>query len=93
MTDKTEYEIQNGERAAQLLQEPILVEALETIEQEYIDQWKNSPVRDHEAREKLWLMVKTAQKFRLELEQVMNTGKVARATLAQRLGQKLNPFS
>lgn len=93
MTDKTEYEIQRGERAAQILAEPIIVEALEVIEQEYTEQWKNSPARDQEGREKLWLMVKTAQRFRAELVQAMETGQVAKATLAQRIGQRLNPFS
>lgn len=91
--DKTEMEIQRGEHAAALLQDELVVEALEAIEREYTEQWKNSPARDEAGREKLWLMVKTAQKFRAELEAVLNTGKLAKATLAQRLGQKLNPFS
>lgn len=91
--DRTELEIQRGERAALLLQDEMLTEALETIETEYTEQWKNSPVRDVDGREKLFLMVKTAQKFRAELESVLTTGKLAKATLAQRIGQKLNPFS
>lgn len=66
--DRTELEIQRGERAALLLQDEMLTEALETIETEYTEQWKNSPVRDVDGREKLFLMVKTAQKFRAELE-------------------------
>ena len=91
--DRTEREIQRGERAAQLLQDELIVEALETIEREYTEQGKNSPVRDVEGREKLFLMVKTAKKFRAELESVMETGQLAKLSLAQRLGQKLNPFS
>lgn len=89
MTDKTEHEIVRGEHAARLLSDELLNEALQTIESEYIEQWKNSPTRDEEGREKLWLMVKTAQRFRLELESVLNTGKLAKATLAQRVGQTL----
>lgn len=91
--DRTELEIQRGERAALLLQDELLVETLERIDTEYTEQWKNTPARDVEGREKLWLMVKTVQKFRTELETVLSTGKLAKATLAQRLGQKLNPFS
>lgn len=91
--DRTEREIQRGERAAQLLQDDLIVEALDKVEREYTEQWKNSPVRDAEGREKLFLMVKTAQKFRMELESVMETGQLAKLSLAQRLGQKLNPFS
>lgn len=93
MTDKTEYEIQRGERAAQILAEPLVVDALDTIEREYIDKWKTSPARDEAGREKLWLMVMTLHKFRSELELVLETGQVAKASLAQRVGQRLNPFS
>jgi hypothetical protein len=91
--DRTELEIQRGERASLLLQDELLNETLEKIDTEYTQKWKSTPVRDVEGREKLWLMIKTAELFRMELESVMNTGKLAKATLAQRLGQKLNPFS
>jgi hypothetical protein len=91
--DRTELEIQRGERAALLMQDELLVEALETIKREFTEQWKNSPVRDVEGREKLYQLVKTAERFEMELETVLNTGKLAKATLAQRLGQRLNPFS
>lgn len=92
MTDKTEGEIQRGEHAAQLLSDELLTESLSAIETEYIEQWKNSPARDEAGREKLWLMVKVVQRFRLELESVVNTGKVARhmlerETLAQQIGR------
>ena len=92
MTDKTEIEIQRGEQAARLLSEPLLVETLELIELEYTQEWKNSPVRDVEGREKLWLMVRTVQKLRSELEAVLETGKLAQhrleqESLAQQIGR------
>lgn len=93
MTDKTEYEIQRGERAAQILAEPIVADALDTIEREYIEKWKSSPVRDEEGREKLWLMVMTLHRFRSELALVIDTGQVAKATLAQKAGQLLSRYS
>jgi len=92
MTDKTETDIQRGEQAARLLSEPLLIEALELIESEYTQEWKNSPARDVEGREKLWLMVRTVQKFQQELESVLETGKLAKhkleqETLAQQIGR------
>jgi hypothetical protein len=92
VTDKTEQDIFRGEQAARLLSDPTLQEALSTIEQEFTEQWKNSPARDAEGREKLFLMVKTVNRFRMELENVLQTGQLAKLGLAQRLGKKLSPF-
>lgn len=94
--DRTEFEIQRGERAAQLLQDELLNEALETIKREYHEQWESSPVRDAEGQKMLLLMVKTVGKFRAELESVLETGQLAKArlerqTLAQQVGQMLSP--
>lgn len=97
MTDKTERDIFRGERAARLLEDELLQEAFATIEQEYTNQWLASPARDHEGREKLYLMVKTLHRFRSELAAVVETGKLAQhnLTLAQKarqIGAKLKPF-
>lgn len=90
MDDKTEFEIARGERAQQVLREPLLQEAFETIEKELTEQWQTSPVRDVEGREKLYLTLLCLRKVQRHLESVVETGKVAQATLAQRLGQKLS---
>lgn len=87
--DKTETEILRGERARQLLDEPLIVEAFALIEQEYIKAWQDSPARDVEGREKLFLSLKNIQKVRGHLLQVMDSGKMAKASLAQRTGQTL----
>lgn len=97
MTDKTEQAIFRGERAQRLLEDELLQEALATIEAEYTEQWKNSPARDAEGREKLFLMVKTVQRFRTELTTVLQTGQLARHNLtlaekARKLGQTLSGF-
>jgi len=89
MTDKLELEIDRGEHAERLLRDPLLNSTLDRIEQEYIEKWKSSPARDEVGRETLWLMVKTVHKFRQELEIVLDAGKSAKATLAQRAGQTL----
>lgn len=87
--DRTENEVLRGERARQLLEEPLLVEAFALIEQEYTHAWQTSPARDIEGREKLYLSLKNLAKVRGHLLQVMDSGKMAKATLAQRAGQTL----
>jgi hypothetical protein len=68
--------IRRGERAKQLLQDPLLVEALDLIEKEIISQWEACPVRDSEGREFLWQYYKTAKKFRGILEGTVQSGSV-----------------
>lgn len=88
MSDKTEMEILRGERAQLLLQDELLIDAFTLIEEELTEQWQNSPARDQEGREKLWLSLKLLHKLQRNLVTVMETGKIAKATLAQRaLGQ------
>lgn len=91
--DKTEHEILEGQHAAQLLADPLLVSAFVEIEQEYTDAWLQSPVRDYEGREELYRLLKSLHAVRARIAQKVDNGKVAQATLAQRLGQMLNPFS
>jgi len=80
-----EQERQRGQDAKRLLEEPLLVEAFNTLEQEIIDKWKTAPARDVEGREKLWTMLHLLQRTRAHLESVMASGRLAEATLAQRL--------
>jgi hypothetical protein len=87
MSDTLETEIRRGEHAASLLNDELLTEAFATIEKEYTEQWLNSPARDSEAREKLWLSLKLLQMVRGHLQSTLETGQIARATLAERVGQ------
>lgn len=93
MTDQTELEIRRGEHAATLLNDELLTEAFAFIAQELTNQWQNSPARDNEGREKLWLSLKLLSKVRGHLTSVLETGKFAKLSLAQEIGQRLNPFS
>lgn len=89
MNDPMEVEILRGERARLLLEDPLIVEAFQTTEQELTDQWLRSPVRDVEGREKLYLTLRCLQKVQGHLTSVMNNGTIAKATLAQRAGRTL----
>jgi hypothetical protein len=87
--DRIETDILRGERARQLLEEPLIVEAFALIEQEYQKAWQASPARDMEAREKLYLSLKCLHQVKGHLSSVMESGTLAKATLAQRAGQTL----
>lgn len=85
MTD--EEAARRGEEARQLLEHPLLAEAFQTIRNEVTEQWQSSPARDVEGREKLWLTLRLLNRLEGQLQSVVETGKVARATLLQRAKQ------
>lgn len=77
-------QVQRGEEAARLLENPILAEAFASIEQEYTTLWKQTKASDEAAREKLWLSIRQLQMVQAHLHTAVQTGKAAKATLAQR---------
>lgn len=74
-------EIARAHQAERLLNDPLFQEAFAVVEAEYLDGWRNSPARDTEGRERLWLMLKLLGKVRGHLQTVMETGKLAEKQL------------
>lgn len=77
-------EIRRGNEAAQLMDHPMLQEAFKSIEDEVIHQWRISPARDQEAREKLYLMQSMLSRVKLHIRSVMETGMLAATTAQQK---------
>lgn len=73
-----EQRIYDGDQAKEVLANPAFAQAFEDIKQEYINVWMNSPARDEEAREKLYLMVRLTCKLEETLKGMMADGKMAR---------------
>lgn len=70
--------IYDGEQSKQVLENPAFAKAFDDIKSEYTNAWMNSPARDAEGREKLYLMVKLAEKLQATLTLSMEDGKMAR---------------
>ena len=85
--DKLEDELRQGEAAAQLLRHPLFVSAFETLEQEIVDQWKQSTSLSADVREKLHMMLYLLGRVRMHVEKHVETGKLAEATLKQKLAR------
>jgi hypothetical protein len=66
-----------GIRAAELLNNELLQEALNAIKAEVVKQWTDCPARDQEGKEALWQLNKTAHKFENILKGYIDTGKLA----------------
>ena len=78
---KIEERIYNGDRAREVLENEVFTAALADIKQEVIGQWQQSPARDSEGREKLWNLLKMAEKLEAMLITTMETGKLAKLDL------------
>jgi hypothetical protein len=87
MTDQLEADTHRAHKAAQILGEPLVVEAFTVLRQEIYDRWQSSPARDADGREKLFLMLKAADRVHAHLASVIETGKLAQATLKQKMAQ------
>ena len=79
-----EQAIYRANRAKEVLENETYIEAFALIEQELTEQWKSSPARDQEGREKLWLMQRLLAKLKVTLESTMDSGKLAVAELTHK---------
>ena len=78
-----EKEIQKGHRAKQILEDEIFAEAVKRVSDELDLEWINSPVRDTEGREKIYMMKKMLNVLLVQLRSVMETGKLASKQINQ----------
>ena len=81
-----EERIYQGNRAKEVLDNEIFRQAFEQIEQDIIDQWKNSPARAEGDREKLWTYLQLLNKLKANLSSTMETGKLASLEMAHKSG-------
>jgi len=87
-----EKEKRKGEHAGRLLQDELLKEILDDLEKQIIDKWEQTPARDKEAREELWLFYVAAKKLRNTLQSCFETGEMAKLQLEQSMKEKVVNF-
>ena len=71
-----EQEKQRTELAKNILDNPVFQDAIKQIKQELYGEFLNSPARDSEGREKIYLMGKMFDLLLVHLRSVMETGKL-----------------
>ncbi len=79
MAERTpkEKRISKGNAAEKLLNDPIISEAFEKLETKYNSAWISSSLEDSQKRETLYLSLRALGELKLELESMINTGKIA----------------
>ena len=78
-----EKEIQRGHRAKAILEDELFVEAIQKVSAELKQEWINSPIRDTEGREKIYMMEKMLNVLLVQLRSVLETGKLASKQINQ----------
>ena len=73
----TEQRIYDGARAREVLDNEAFTQAFRDIKAEYMQVWASTPVRDAEGREKIYLMVKAAEKLEATLTAALTDGRMA----------------
>jgi len=77
-------QVERGNHAARLLNDPLLQEAFASVETAIHEQWAASPIRDHEGAHELRLMLKLLTDLKAVFEGAVTDGKVAADELNRR---------
>ena len=79
MAERTpkEKRISKGNAAEKLLNDPIISEAFEKLEAKSNSAWVASGFEDNQKRETIYLSIRALGELRLELESMINSGKIA----------------
>lgn len=80
-----ENDVQRGQEASQLLNHPLMTEALTMMRQELYDAIEHSHWKDSEAREEAYRQLKCCERFESQLRGLIDNGKVAQKTLMERV--------
>lgn len=74
-------EVNRAQKATHLLENDLLKEAFKTLEQNYIDFWRQTKPEDQLAREKAFIAINIVGKVRDHMHAVIQNGKLAQAEL------------
>lgn len=86
MTDKLRRQKARGDQAKRLLENPLFIEAFDTLETTVLEGWKNSDAQDQEGRHNAYLMWRLLQNLRHQFKLAAATGRVAEKELLELKG-------
>lgn len=100
MDDRSAEDLARAGRARLILEDPLVVAALDGIKSQLREAWESSPARDKEGREEVYRFMRVAGMFEAALRKHIETGEIAahhlrteeeQKSLMDRLREKL-PF-
>ncbi len=78
-------EINRGELARQVTDNPVYQEAFTALKASLIDSFQNTKFKETAERDEVWRKMQTVNYVEGYLEEIMETGKLARITAADKL--------
>ena len=83
MSDEADYrnDVNRGEHAKRLLEDPLLTEAFDTVDAKIVEDWR--AVIDPAQRDRLWLMLQLLGKLKGHLKTVVDGGTLANTSLVE----------
>lgn len=89
MSERNPYiDARKGSEARDLLENPILVEAFDVLESEYLKAWRQSKPAEQDERERLWLAVAILEEIKRHLRVVVENGVMAKRDIDKLSGRK-----
>ncbi len=71
-------EIKRSQQAKDILENPIFVEAVQKVRTELHTEWLNSDTKDSEQRENIFVMRRMLEVVLMQIQSVMETGKIVK---------------
>jgi len=71
-----EQEIQRSNDAKAIIENPLYQESFTELRKELINELLDTPLRDTEAREKIYMMVKMLDSVQTRIQSIMETGTI-----------------
>lgn len=87
-----EEQVERGQRAHRLLNDPMLVDARNEVMRVLHETWERAPIRDKDGAHEIKLMLKALNDVWGLLEQALNDGKLAAHELEDSRRRDLSPL-
>ena len=78
---KSRANIDRAERVEALLREPLIIEAFETLEKEFVSAWKESPIEATQGREHIYQLLQALDGLKGHFRKVLEDGVIAKDRL------------
>lgn len=78
---KAREDLDRAGRAEALMRDPLIIEAFETLEKEFVSAWKESAITDQTSREHIYHLLQALEAMKGHFQTVLESGKLAKDRL------------
>ena len=86
--DEIEQELKDSQRAEDLMNDPLVKQTFETMEEKYMEAWKNSDLEDSKGREIIWQLIWAIGQVKAHFNVIIEKGDFHKATISRNMKRK-----